>query len=61
MPLDVVNAINSENEPEIHEYDQIKSILFKQYKISPEEFMQNFKCLEYIFITGRKNVIINEY
>lgn len=33
--------ITIENKDEIHDYDYIKTVLLKRYKLSPEEFRQN--------------------
>lgn len=42
MLLDVINIIARENEPEIHDYEYIKCILLKRYKLSAEEFRHRF-------------------
>lgn len=34
MPLNVSNIITRENESEIHDYEYIKCIIFKRYKLS---------------------------
>lgn len=36
MPVDVINIVTREKEPETYDCDYIKNIILKRYKLSPE-------------------------
>lgn len=40
LPLEIVNIIAKEPDPEVSNYDYVKKSLLKSFKMTPEEFRQ---------------------